>query len=79
MTHNVNQFLERGALDVSLNKTTWSSGLYFAMYKRLRAKNIARVDNTPLMLIQGMDGLLEDPTTICPNKFLCLLKKVQQE
>jgi hypothetical protein len=35
MTHNINQCVERGGLDLSLEETTWPSGLYAGMHHRL--------------------------------------------
>ena len=37
-THNVNQCLERGGLDLSIDEITWPNGSYSGMHHRLRGK-----------------------------------------
>jgi hypothetical protein len=38
MTHNMNQLIERGGLDLTMDETTWSNSSYAYVHGRLNGK-----------------------------------------
>ena len=62
MTHNVNQCLERGDLDVSIDKTTWPNGSYAGMHHRLRGKKHLK-GGQHTIVVDSRDGWIYAWTT----------------
>ncbi len=50
MTHNMNQLIERGGLDLTMDKTTWPNSSYADVHSRLNGKKTDKGGQHVLLL-----------------------------